>query len=191
MLCNPPFAVRDWGHDELAYDPRWAYGVPPRAESELAWVQHALAHLAPGGYAVLLLPPAAASRASGRRVRAELVRAGALRAVVALPVGASVPLHVGLQIWILRRPEPGGAERKSVLFVDTAAATTDAAGHTASAPGTRARVAAVPPHRTGRRSPNGRWAPGGRSRRTRTRSRVSPGSRARSASSISWTTWWT
>ncbi|OSP25921.1 SAM-dependent methyltransferase, partial [Streptomyces sp. 13-12-16] len=57
VLCNPPYGVRDWGHDELAYDPRWAYGVPARAESELAWVQHALAHLAPGGHAVLLLPP--------------------------------------------------------------------------------------------------------------------------------------
>lgn len=122
VLCNPPYGVRDWGHDELAYDPRWAYGVPARAESELAWAQHALAHLAPGGYAALLLPPATAGRASGRRVRQELVRSGALRAVIALPVGASVPLHIGLQVWVLQRPEPGGAERKSVLFVDTASA---------------------------------------------------------------------
>jgi hypothetical protein len=122
VLSNPPYGVRDWGHDELAYDPRWAYGVPARAESELAWVQHALAHVTPGGHAVLLLPPATAGRASGRRVRAELVRSGALRAVVALPPGAAVPLHIGLQIWILQRPEPAGAERKTVLFVDTAEA---------------------------------------------------------------------
>ncbi|MFD7135673.1 N-6 DNA methylase [Streptomyces sp. NPDC059894] len=128
VLCNPPFGVRDWGHDELAYDPRWAYGVPPRAESELAWVQHALAHLTSGGHTALILPPATAGRASGRRVRAELVRSGALRAVIALPVGASVPLHVGLQIWVLQRPEPGGPERKSVLFVDTAETPTATAG---------------------------------------------------------------
>ncbi|MFF7837469.1 N-6 DNA methylase [Streptomyces ossamyceticus] len=123
VLCNPPYGDRDWGHDELAYDPRWAYGVPARAESELAWVQHALAHLVPGGHAVLILPPATAGRASGRRVRAELVRSGALRAVLALPAGAAAPLHVGLQIWVVRRPEPGGLERKSVLFVDTTGAT--------------------------------------------------------------------
>ncbi|MHB9854806.1 N-6 DNA methylase [Streptomyces krungchingensis] len=141
VLCNPPYGDRDWGHDELAYDPRWAYGVPARSDSELAWVQHALAHLAPGGYAALILPPATAGRASGRRVRAELVRSGALRAVVALPVGASVPLHIALQIWVLQRPEPGGAERKSVLFVDTAEAATGAAsgrGGT-SGPGARTR----------------------------------------------------
>ncbi|MFF2774568.1 N-6 DNA methylase [Streptomyces sp. NPDC058052] len=123
VLCNPPYGDRDWGHDELAYDPRWAYGVPARAESELAWVQHCLAHLEPGGHAVLVLPPATASRASGRRVRAELVRSGALRAVAALPAGAAAPLHIGLQLWVLQRPEPGGADRSSVLFVDTAEAT--------------------------------------------------------------------
>ncbi|MEF9907722.1 N-6 DNA methylase [Streptomyces sp. P9-A2] len=138
VLCNPPFGDRDWGYDELAYDPRWAYGVPARAESELAWVQHSLAHLTPGGHAALLLPPATAGRASGRRVRAELVRSGALRAVVALPVGASVPFHIGLQIWILQRPEPGGAERKSVLFVDTAeSSAADAKTDTRTGPRTR------------------------------------------------------
>jgi hypothetical protein len=139
--------TRDWGHDELAYDPRWAYGVPARAESELAWVQHALAHLTPGGHAALLLPPATAGRASGRRVRAELVRSGALRAVVALPVGAAVPLHIGLQIWVLQRPEPGGPERKSVLFVDTAEAETESARGRAA--GTRTRG--------GSRSPSLDW----------------------------------
>ncbi|MFH8364083.1 N-6 DNA methylase [Streptomyces anulatus] len=119
VVCNPPYGDRDWGHDELSYDPRWAYGVPPRAESELAWVQHTLAHLDPGGHAVMILPPATASRASGRRVRMDLVRSGAVRAVVALPPGAAAPFHVGLQIWVLQRPEPAGPERKSVLFVDT------------------------------------------------------------------------
>ncbi|MGI5144321.1 N-6 DNA methylase [Streptomyces sp. CA-106110] len=118
VLCNPPYADRDWGHDELAYDARWAYGVPPRAESELAWVQHALAHLTPGAFAVMLLPPAAASRASGRRVRAELLRSGALRAVVSLPPGAATPLHIGLHLWILQRPQPGGSDLHRVVFID-------------------------------------------------------------------------
>ncbi|MFI6359051.1 N-6 DNA methylase [Streptomyces sp. NPDC050743] len=121
VLCNPPYADRDWGHDELAYDPRWAYGLPPRAESELAWVQHALAHLTPGAFAVMLLPPATASRASGRRVRAELLRSGALRAMVSLPPGAATPLHIGLHLWILQRPQPGGGDRQSVLFIDATA----------------------------------------------------------------------
>ncbi|MCW7945055.1 N-6 DNA methylase [Streptomyces hygroscopicus] len=133
VLCNPPFADRDWGHDELAYDPRWAYGLPPRFESELAWVQHALAHLEPGGHAVMLLPPALAFRSSGRRIRAELIRSGALRAVVSLPARAAYPLHIGLQIWVFQRPEPGGTDRTTVLFVDGEGEQRDGAAGTSSA----------------------------------------------------------
>ncbi|WP_225837998.1 N-6 DNA methylase [Streptomyces sp. NK08204] len=118
VLCHPPFNERNWGHDELAYDPRWEYGFPARTESELAWVQHALARLADGGSAVLLMPPAAASRRSGRRIRADLLRRGALRAVVALPVGAAPPYNIPLHVWVLRRPDRTPAAPE-VLLVDT------------------------------------------------------------------------
>ncbi|MEU9778406.1 N-6 DNA methylase [Streptomyces sp. NPDC047968] len=121
VLCHPPFNERNWGHEELAYDPRWEYGFPARTESELAWVQHALARLRPGGTAVLLMPPAVASRRSGRRVRAGLLRRGALRAVVALPAGAAPPYGIPLHLWVLRRPAPGGPPASELLLVDTAA----------------------------------------------------------------------
>ncbi|MFD8210629.1 N-6 DNA methylase [Streptomyces sp. NPDC059695] len=120
VLCHPPFNERNWGHDELAYDPRWEYGFPARTESELAWVQHALARLRPGGTAVLLMPPAAASRRSGRRIRADLLRRGALRAVVALPAGAAPPYGVPLHLWVLRRPEQSGRPAAELLLVDAA-----------------------------------------------------------------------
>ncbi|WP_245703816.1 N-6 DNA methylase, partial [Streptomyces lushanensis] len=120
VLCHPPFNERNWGHDELAYDPRWEYGFPARTESELAWAQHALARLRPGGTAVLLMPPAVASRRSGRRVRADLLRRGALRAVVALPAGAAPPYGIPLHLWILRKPVTGERPSPEVLLVDTA-----------------------------------------------------------------------
>ncbi|MFF3158534.1 N-6 DNA methylase [Streptomyces sp. NPDC057910] len=108
VLCNPPFNARDWGHEELATDPRWAYGLPPRTEPELAWVEHALARLTAGGVAIVLLPPAVASRRAGRRIRGALLRTGALRGVVALPTGAAQPHSVSLQLWILRAPDAYG-----------------------------------------------------------------------------------
>ncbi|MFE7127375.1 N-6 DNA methylase [Streptomyces sp. NPDC057617] len=120
VLCHPPFNERNWGHDVLAYDPRWEYGFPARTESELAWVQHALARLRPGGTAVLLMPPAAASRRSGRRVRADLLRRGALRAVVALPAGAAPPYGIPLHLWVLRKPVVGERPSPELLLVDTA-----------------------------------------------------------------------
>ncbi|MFF8728242.1 N-6 DNA methylase [Streptomyces sp. NPDC015171] len=118
VLCHPPFNERNWGHDELAYDPRWEYGFPARTESELAWVQHALARLTDGGTAVLLMPPAAASRRSGRRIRADLLRRGALRAVIALPIGAAPPYNIPLHLWVLRRPDRAPVTPE-VLLVDT------------------------------------------------------------------------
>ncbi|MFJ8668307.1 N-6 DNA methylase [Streptomyces sp. NPDC093600] len=119
VLCHPPFNERNWGHDELAYDPRWEYGFPARTESELAWVQHALARLRPGGTAVLLMPPAVASRRSGRRIRADLLRRGALRAVVALPAGAAPPYGIPLHLWVLRKPAAGVSASQELLLVDT------------------------------------------------------------------------
>jgi transposase-like protein len=120
VLCHPPFGDRDWGQEELAGDPRWAYGIPPKSEPELAWVQHVLSHLKPGGRAVVLLPPAVASRPSARRIRAELVRRGALRAVIALPSGLVRPVHVPVYLWVFRRPADTIAIDPRVLFVDVA-----------------------------------------------------------------------
>ncbi|MFI2373586.1 N-6 DNA methylase [Streptomyces sp. NPDC018964] len=120
-LCNPPFNERDWGYAELATDQRWTHGLPPRTEPELAWVQHLFAHLKPGGAAVVVLPPAVASRKAGRRIRGSLLRTGALRAVVALPPGSAQPHSVSLQLWILRAAPDGSAAvppGQDVLLVD-------------------------------------------------------------------------
>jgi SAM-dependent methyltransferase len=121
VVCAPPFGDRRWGHDEVAYDARWVYGLPPSNEAELAWVQHCLSHLSPGGWAVLLLTPAVAQRASGRRIRAGLVRAGALRAVIALPPGAAAPAHVGLHLWVLQQPPTEPRPAPDLLLVDASA----------------------------------------------------------------------
>ncbi|MDG4531302.1 N-6 DNA methylase [Streptomyces sp. AV19] len=120
VLCHPPFNERNWGHEELAYDPRWEYGFPARTESELAWVQHALSRLREGGTAVLLMPPATASRRSGRRIRADLLRRGALRAVIALPAGAAPPYGIPLHVWVLRRPGAQTSPAPQLLLVDAA-----------------------------------------------------------------------
>ncbi|MFJ3223237.1 N-6 DNA methylase [Streptomyces sp. NPDC086783] len=120
-LCNPPFNERDWGYEELATDQRWTHGLPPRTEPELAWVQHLLSHLRPGGAAVVVLPPAVASRKAGRRIRGSLLRTGALRAVVSLPPGSAQPHSVSLQLWILRAAPDGPAvapPSQDALLVD-------------------------------------------------------------------------
>ncbi|WP_067807187.1 N-6 DNA methylase [Actinomadura formosensis] len=111
VVCDPPFGDRAWGHEELAGDPRWEYGLPPRGEPELAWAQHCLARVRPGGHAAVLMPAAAASRRPGRRIRGNLLRAGALRAVITAAPG-------GPDLWLLRRPRPGERPPAAVLLLD-------------------------------------------------------------------------
>jgi hypothetical protein len=113
VVCDPPFNERAWGYEELTGDPRWEYGLPPRGEPELAWVQHCLAHVRPGGLVAILMPAAAASRRPGKRIRGNLLRAGALRALVTLPAG-------GPDLWLLRRPEAGERPPSLVLMMEAA-----------------------------------------------------------------------
>jgi hypothetical protein len=120
VVSAPPVIDRTWPHDTLAGDVRFAHGLPPRTEPELAWVQHGLAHVRPGGRVVLRLPAAVASRRPGRRIRANLLRAGALQAVLAIE-DETRPADV----WVLRRPAPGDQVPSRVLLArsnpDTAA----------------------------------------------------------------------
>ncbi|MFW6641202.1 N-6 DNA methylase [Nocardiopsis algeriensis] len=130
VVCAPPFGERNWGAEELAEDPRWTYGVPPRLESDLAWVQHCLSLAHPSGRVVVLLPPGAAQRPSGRRIRREMVRAGLFRAIVSLPPGFAAHYAVPLQLWVLGHPEHAGGGGP-VLVVDTAEEPPDAVADTA------------------------------------------------------------
>jgi SAM-dependent methyltransferase len=111
VVSAPPVVDRAWAHDAVAGDPRFAHGLPPRTEPELAWVQHGLAHVRPGGRVVLRLPAAVASRRPGRRIRANLLRAGALRAVLTVE-DETRPTD----LWVLRRPAPGDQVPSRVLL---------------------------------------------------------------------------
>ena len=123
VVCEPPFGERAWGHDELSTDLRWQHGLPPRGEPELAWVQHCLSHVEPGGRVVMVMPAAAADRRAGRRIRRNLVRSGALRAVV----GFTGEAGRSVDVWVLQRPRPHEPPPPHLLFV--VAEPDDVAGH--------------------------------------------------------------
>ncbi|NGY58181.1 N-6 DNA methylase [Lentzea sp. NEAU-D13] len=107
VICDPPWHDRTWGHEELVGDARWTYGLPPRGEPELAWVQHCLSLAKPGGLVAVLLPSAAASRRPGKRIRGNLLRAGALRGVMTV--------QPGRDLWLLRNPIGRAPEHIALL----------------------------------------------------------------------------
>ncbi|WP_460362106.1 HsdM family class I SAM-dependent methyltransferase [Actinocorallia lasiicapitis] len=118
VVCDPPTGQPDWGRDDLMLDPRWELGLPPKAEGDLAWLQHCYFHTAPGGRALVVLPASAAYRRSGRRLRGDLVRNGMLDTLVALP-GGLVPGHAApVHLWILRRPPLPNADVRLIDLSD-------------------------------------------------------------------------
>ncbi|MGW6480753.1 N-6 DNA methylase [Streptomyces sp. NPDC055059] len=125
VVCDPPVGQPDWGREDLMLDSRWEFGIPSRAEGELAWLQHAYAHTAPGGRVLMVLPASVAYRKAGRRIRAELVRRGTLTQVTALPPGAAASHALPVHIWHLRRPRALGDAATSVRMVDLTAGDPD------------------------------------------------------------------
>lgn len=104
VICFPPFGVRLT--EPLAEaDSRWAFEYPGTS-GDAAWIQHVVAHVAPGGRAVMVLPPSAmwASGVMGR-LRASLVRSGHLRAVVQLPQRTFQTTGIPAVLVVLERPD--------------------------------------------------------------------------------------
>ena len=118
VVCDPPVGATGWGREDLLLDPRWELGTPSRAEGELAWLQHAYAHTAPGGRVLMVMPASVAYRKAGRRIRAELVRRGILTHIVALPPGSAASHALPVHLWLLRRPQSPDDAVARVHMVD-------------------------------------------------------------------------
>ncbi|MEU9322810.1 N-6 DNA methylase [Streptomyces canus] len=125
VVCDPPVSEPDWGREDLLLDSRWEFGIPSRAEGELAWLQHAYAHTAPGGRVLMVMPASVAYRKAGRRIRAELVRRGVLTQVTALPSGTAASHALPVHLWHLRRPQALGDAVTAVSMVDLTASDPD------------------------------------------------------------------
>lgn len=100
-------------------DRRWIFEPPTASSSDLAWLDVALSLLKPSGRALVVTTAAALFRrdASTDRIRHEIVRRGALEAVIALPRGAREDASVRIAVWVLRAPDRVD-RRSTVLLVN-------------------------------------------------------------------------
>ena len=117
VLCEPPLDQPAWPADELATDPRWVFGLPAPRDGELAWVQHCYELLRQDGTAVVAVSPRTCMQPSGRAIRASMLRAGVLRAVIALPEAAGWG-DADVFLWVLRHPI--GEPDRAVAMIDLA-----------------------------------------------------------------------
>lgn len=117
IVLEPPFGM-SWKSQQNLADARWEYGTAPASTSDLAWIQHAVAHLASNGraYVITSMGPLFTSGPSAR-IRSGLVRDGCVEAVVALPPKLLPHTSIPVALWVLRRPQEL-ANRETVLLVD-------------------------------------------------------------------------
>ncbi len=108
--------------DEWSFSQSWEFGLSPSVDRPLAWLQVCYSYVKPGGQVLMPMPHASSVRSSGRRVRAELLRSGALRQVIALPEAFGGPAGPW-QIWTVRRPE--NSPTYTVRLVDLTDADTE------------------------------------------------------------------
>lgn len=141
VLANPPFNDSDWGGDKLKGDARWRYGVPPAGNANFAWLQHIIYHLAPDGYAgVVLANGSLSSQQSGEGdIRRALIEGvtigedgkqihypGLVDCIVALPGQLFSTTQIPVCLWFLTRDKSNGLSRdkklrdrtNDILFID-------------------------------------------------------------------------
>src|SRR5665647_1098967 len=123
ILANPPFNVSDWGGERLRDDKRWEYGVPPAGNANFAWVQHIVHHLSPTGVAgfVLANGSMSSSQSGEGEIRKNLVEAGLVDCMVALPGQLFYSTQIPVCLWFLARDRSNHSfrdRRGEILFID-------------------------------------------------------------------------
>ena len=128
ILANPPFNISDWEGEQLREDARWAFGAPPVGNANYAWLSHVHHHLSPAGVAgVVLANGSMSSMQSGEgEIRAAMVKADAVDAIVALPGQLFFGTQIPACLWILAKDKSNGTARDAklrdrrgeVLFID-------------------------------------------------------------------------
>lgn len=118
VISTPPWGLRDFGPDVDLHAPRWVFGRPsPRSDG--IWLQQAIEHLADGGRAYIITTRSELSRSGpSEALRHELLRRGAIEAIVTLPGGIFAPYtRIPTAVWVLARPGQT-VDRDRVLLAD-------------------------------------------------------------------------
>jgi type I restriction enzyme M protein len=126
ILANPPFNESVWGGEGLRDDKRWEFGIPPIGNSNYAWIQHFVHHLAPTGVAAFVMANGSMSSNQGgegdiRKALIEAENGGLVDCMIALPSQLFYTTQISVCVWILardRRNHRFRDRRSQILFID-------------------------------------------------------------------------
>ena len=117
VLANPPFNISDWGQEKLLQDSRWRYGIPPKGNANMAWVEHMIDKLSVKGKAAIILANGAlSSDTSGEgEIRKNILEADLVDCILAMPSNLFYTVTIPCSIWILNRDKK---QKGKTLFID-------------------------------------------------------------------------
>ena len=120
ILANPPYSLKDWGHDVLQNDvhERFTYGLPPQGAGDYAFVMHMLKSLENNGKAGVVLPHGILFRSGAEgKIRQGLLEDDKIEAIIGLPSNLFYGTGIGTFILILNNNKPKELKNK-VMFIN-------------------------------------------------------------------------
>ena len=124
VIANPPFSLKNWGHDFAPNDPHHRFdrygAIPPKTKGDLAFLLHMLGVTNSRGMVGVVMPHGILFRGGAEgKIRQGIVEADLFEAIIGLApnlfFGASIPVA----ICVLNKAKPE-ARRGKVLFIDAA-----------------------------------------------------------------------
>lgn len=120
VIANPPFSLSNWGLEEAEHDGfgRFKYGLPPKGQGDLAFVQHMISSMNAEGMCGVVMPHGVLFRGSKeKQIRQGMLEDDLLEAVIGLAPNLFYGAGIPTAILILNKNKP--AERKKrVLFIN-------------------------------------------------------------------------
>ncbi|HEY3751438.1 MAG TPA: N-6 DNA methylase [Pseudonocardiaceae bacterium] len=117
VLSNPPFDLKESIGSTPVSELQGPYGTLPKNWTNFAWLQYVMSSLADRGRAAVIMPGGTLFRGGAEsQVRANMINAGIVEAIIALPPQLFVSTGIPVTVWLLRQSErPREGE---VLLID-------------------------------------------------------------------------
>ncbi len=125
VMANPPFSLKNWGHEEAKADMeggfgRFKFGIPPKSYGDLAFVQHMYATLDEKGILGVVMPHGVLFRGGAEgKIRKGLLEEDVIEAVIGLPPNLFYGTGIPGCILIINKKKDHTKKNK-VMFIHAA-----------------------------------------------------------------------
>ena len=122
VIANPPFNLNDWGYEEAKKEDkfdRFRYGLPPKKNSDFAFIQHIVATLEnTSGKGVMIVSPGALFRAGAEQeIRKRILQSDIIEAAIGVSTNLLYNISLSPSILVFNRKKSED-RRGKVLIID-------------------------------------------------------------------------